>query len=87
MDSETRKEIKGRTVRLEAYEKHKETMNALEIKLNKIYRKTHIVRDGVRSKITKRQKIALASRAIDRAMSNDLEVNKDAINQMRLLDA
>ena len=85
MDSETRKEIRSRTVKLEAYEKHKETLNALEIKLNKIYRKTHIVRDGVRSKITKRQKIALANRAIDRALGDGLSVDKDAINQMKIL--
>lgn len=87
MTPDTKKEIKGRTVELEAYEQEKHRLEILESRLNKLYRMTHIMVKGKRVRLTKRKSIAMANAMIDRSFDKALKIKKDAANQLRIMDA
>lgn len=87
MDADTRKEIAGRTIALTAYEQEKAIFDQLELRLAKLYAQTHEVINGRRRKLTKRRKIAKANAIIDKAFAGVPDVSRDAINQLKMLDA
>ena len=87
MDADTKKEIRGRTLRLEAYDNEVERLEALRLRLLKLYSQTHVTINGKRKKLTKRKKIAMANKLIDRAFSENVSVENDTKNQVRLMDA
>ena len=87
MDAETRLEIKGRTIKLDAYEQEKERLNSLQTRLVSLYVQTHVTVKGVRQKLTKRKRIAMANKLIDAALSESITIDSDAINQVKILDA
>ena len=87
MDAETRLEIKGRTIKLDAYEQEKERLNSLQVRLVALYVQTHVTVKGVRQKLTKRKRIAMANKLIDAALSESITIDSDAINQVKILDA
>ena len=84
--SELKKEIKGRTIELHSYNDHKRNMDTLELKLIKIYSRSHETIDGVRRKITKRRRLKLGYDAIDKHVKT-LNIDKDSLNQVRIIEA
>ena len=42
--------------------------------------------DGVRVRLTKRRKTKLANEMIDRALEGEINIDRDAINQAKLID-
>lgn len=86
MDRETRGEIKGRTIKLDAQEKNNARIDKLVLQLEALGRQTHETRLGFRVRMTKRRKIARGNKLIDRAFRDGLEIDKDAINQLKLLN-
>ena len=87
MDADTKKEIRGRTLKLEAYDKESERLEALRLRLIKLYSQTHVTTLGIKRKLTKRKKIAMANKLIDRAFSENVSIENDTKNQVRLMDA
>lgn len=87
MDNHTKKEIKGRTLKLDSQEQNKTQLDKLQLALTKIYTKEYEVINGVRRNITKTRRIAIGRALISEYASKDnLDITQDAINQLKLMD-
>ena len=90
MDRETRKEIQGRSLRQEAYDRETSVLNKLQLRLIALYGQSHeyvsIAGIRLRRTLSKRRKIAKANRLIDKALDGEISVEQDARNQVRLMD-
>ncbi len=86
MDSETRKEVKGRTVTLFAYTRQKIRIAMVMRKLTRLYMQTHELKNGRRVKITKSRKIARGNAIINKVFDEPLDIKKDSINQLKIID-
>lgn len=85
MESDTRKEIEGRTLKLDSYETEKALIEKAELRLLKLYAQTHEVRAGRRVKLTNRRKLAKAKALLDSIFDGEIDVNGDAINQLKVM--
>jgi len=85
MDKSTRQEIQGRTIKLEAQEQVKSTLDTLELRLNRLYNQTHETINGRKVKLTKMRKISKANVMIDKALEVDVDISVDAINQLKII--
>lgn len=86
MDLEVKKEIRGRTLKLDAHEKEKALIDEAELKLKRLYAQTHETVNGRRVKLTKRRKIAKAKKLLDVIFDGQIDVSVDTINMIRLMD-
>ena len=86
MDKETRLEAILRTMRLDSYvhavAQHNAALRAFEKRL----RQTHEVVNGMRVRMNKQRKIAKYRADLLRIYSDDLDISKDAINQIKFMD-
>lgn len=87
MDTETRKEIAGRTIALTAYVNEKAILDQLETRLLKLYSQRYEIVNGRRRKLTKPRKIKIANRLIEKAFEADIDISIDAINMIKLIDS
>ena len=87
MQNSIKTEAKLRTIKLEAQEQSKAVLDALELKMGRLYVQKYETIKGVRKKITKRRRIALMNQLIDREMDKvDIEIDQDVLNQLRVLN-
>jgi len=90
-DPELKKEIRGRTLELRAYGIEKTLLDKLEVKLIRLFNQTHYyettVFGRVRKKLRKPQKIAMANALIDRMLDGEIDVDRDSISQVKLMDS
>jgi hypothetical protein len=90
LDPESKKEITARTTEQIAYNKEKSIFDRLQVKLLNLFgqefRSVRILGVRRRQRITKRQRIKMANELIDKELEGIANIEKDAINQVRLLD-
>ena len=86
MDSDVKKEVRGRTLKLKAYDVESGLLDTAELRLKRLYGQTHEQIGGRRQVLTKRRKIAKAKLIIAGIFKGDIDVDDDAINQLKLMD-
>ena len=86
MRKDERQEAKLRTVKLEAQEQVKNQLDVLELRLNRLFSQTHETINKRRRKLTKARKIAKGNALIDQ-LTQELDLDQDAINQLKILNA
>ena len=90
MDNSTKKEIQGRSLRQEAYDRETSVLNKLQLRLIALFGQTHetvsIAGIRLRRSLSKRRKIAKASKLIDQALDGVPDIENDVRNQVKLLD-
>lgn len=87
MDKYTKIEARLRTLKLNAQEQNKAELDKLELRLSRIYVQTHETVSGIRRPLTKRRKLALWNKVIDRYERRDtLDISQDSINMLKALD-
>ena len=86
MDNETKNEIKLSTVELKAYAAESALYDRIYRRLIALYSQTHETILGRRIRLFKRRRISKANKIIDQALSEPINIDEDAINQVRFLD-
>ena len=91
MDDATKREVRGRTKRLESYDKESALLDKYNVKAMELFtqRYYYVVENGarVRKRMTKPMRNALHNRLVDRMFPNDgIDITEDAKEQLRLMD-
>ncbi len=87
MDSDTKKEVQLRTLKLNAQEQNKAELDTLELKLTRLYTQEYETINGIKKKITKTRRIALGKSLINEYGSKDnLDINDDVLNTIKAMD-
>jgi len=86
VNSDLKKEIRGRTLKLDAYERERNLLDRLEARLIRLFNQKHEVVRGRRITLTRRRKVAKANAIIDKALEGEIDVNRDSIDQVKLMD-
>ena len=91
MDDSTKKEVRGRTLRLSSYDKESALLDRYNVKAMELFTQKYYydVQDGVRvrKRMTKPMRNALHNRLVDRMFPNDgIDITEDAKDQLRLMN-